>query len=157
MADGPTDLPAGYLSDPDIRAAMDGWGVYPVLARFGQWAVTLYGVECLSEPYWIEWDRVNDPDWLDHMRRKRWVVMADFAAALDEAKRRLAPGRARRRFMVMRRDGFACQLCGAKATNGAKLEIDHKVPRAKGGGDDPDNLWTLCWTCNRGKSSLDLT
>jgi 5-methylcytosine-specific restriction endonuclease McrA len=36
------------------------------------------------------------------------------------------------------------------------LEIDHRIPRAKGGSDDPSNLWTLCFDCNRGKSDSDL-
>jgi hypothetical protein len=58
----------------------------------------------------------------------------------------------KRRFEVMRRDDFACQLCGATAAEGAKLEVDHRIPRARGGLDIFDNLWTLCATCNRGKS-----
>ena len=29
-----------------------------------------------------------------------------------------------------------------------KLEIDHIIPQAKGGTDDPDNLWLACRLCN---------
>jgi hypothetical protein len=64
----------------------------------------------------------------------------------------------RRRFEIMRRDGFRCQLCGRSRAEDEdlELEVDHIVPVAKGGTNDPENLWTLCWDCNRGKSDRDL-
>lgn len=61
------------------------------------------------------------------------------------------------RFEVFRRDQYRCQLCGAAASDGdTKLEVDHKVPVAKGGGDEMENLWTLCFRCNRGKGTKTL-
>lgn len=33
------------------------------------------------------------------------------------------------------------------------LEIEHLVPRAKGGSDDEDNLWLACSLCNRYKGA----
>lgn len=33
------------------------------------------------------------------------------------------------------------------------LEIDHILPKAKGGSDDENNLWLACHTCNLYKSS----
>ena len=56
------------------------------------------------------------------------------------------------RFEVLQRDGFTCQACGAKAVDGAILEVDHILPRARGGSNDPLNLQTLCSHCNGGKS-----
>lgn len=56
----------------------------------------------------------------------------------------------RKRFFVMKRDGFTCVLCGA-CGQGVRLEVDHKVPHAMGGTDALDNLQTLCFECNRGK------
>ena len=56
----------------------------------------------------------------------------------------------RKRFFVMKRDGFTCCMCGANG-RGVKLEIDHVVPVAKGGSDALGNLQTLCFECNRGK------
>lgn len=55
------------------------------------------------------------------------------------------------RFRIFKRDNYRCQLCGRSAQDGVTLEVDHKVPRAKGGSNDPSNLWTLCFDCNRGK------
>ena len=83
--------------------------------------------------------------------------------ALDEAWREFkAKGKARsgltssQRFEVFKRDGYRCQICGAKADNNRQLEVDHKVPVAKGGSNELSNLWTLCFDCNRGKSDHDL-
>jgi hypothetical protein len=61
-----------------------------------------------------------------------------------------------RRFDIMSRDRFSCQLCGATKKHGAVLHIDHKIPLAKGGSNENDNLWTLCDRCNLGKSDKDL-
>lgn len=35
-------------------------------------------------------------------------------------------------------------------------EVDHIVPRALGGTNDPDNLQTLCAECHKGKSAADV-
>jgi hypothetical protein len=56
------------------------------------------------------------------------------------------------RYSILLRDNFACQACGAKASDGADLEADHVIPRSKGGSNEPSNLMTLCSNCNGGKS-----
>jgi hypothetical protein len=56
------------------------------------------------------------------------------------------------RYDILARDQYTCQDCGAKASDGARLEVDHKVPRSKGGSNDASNLVTLCSDCNHGKS-----
>jgi hypothetical protein len=58
----------------------------------------------------------------------------------------------RLRFKVMRRDGFRCQICGLTQKDGVRLEVDHKIPVARGGRNVIQNLWTLCHPCNNGKS-----
>lgn len=58
------------------------------------------------------------------------------------------------RFKIMERDKFKCCICGRTASDGIKLEIDHKMPVAKGGTNDESNLHTLCDVCNAGKSDL---
>ena len=62
------------------------------------------------------------------------------------------------RFSIFKRDGYRCQICGASPSNGdgVRLEVDHKVPVARGGSGCNDNLWTLCFDCNRGKGVNDL-
>lgn len=62
----------------------------------------------------------------------------------------------RLRFLVMRRDGFKCRLCGVTpaTTPGTVLVIDHVLAWRKGGETVFDNLQTLCEKCNGGKSDL---
>ena len=64
----------------------------------------------------------------------------------------------RTRFIVMRRDGFQCKICGASPARdpNVTLHIDHIIPCAKGGIADIENLQTLCSKCNYGKSDLDM-
>jgi hypothetical protein len=59
------------------------------------------------------------------------------------------------RILILERDGYKCRLCGKTGAE-TKLEVDHRIPVAKGGTDSLDNLWTLCIDCNRGKSDLSL-
>lgn len=58
----------------------------------------------------------------------------------------------RLRFEIFKRDGNKCRYCGATAED-APLTIDHVVPVALGGSDEPSNLVTACRPCNSGKSS----
>lgn len=63
--------------------------------------------------------------------------------------------RPRDRFLTFKRDHFTCQYCG-KTPPDVKLECDHVVARANGGGDDPGNLITSCRECNIGKRTVDV-
>ena len=54
----------------------------------------------------------------------------------------------RQRERVLQRDQYICQYCGQDAT-----EVDHVIPRAKGGGHDMDNLVACCKRCNGLKGS----
>jgi Restriction endonuclease len=57
------------------------------------------------------------------------------------------------RFEVFKRDDFTCSYCGRRSPD-VVLEVDHIVPVVAGGQDDPINLTTSCWECNRGKSAV---
>jgi hypothetical protein len=69
----------------------------------------------------------------------------------EMAKRKKIPPKLK--YEIRKRDGFMCVSCGRTAKDGVKLHIDHKVPIALGGTNDPDNLQTLCQECNLGKSA----
>lgn len=49
---------------------------------------------------------------------------------------------------VLMRDRGRCQACGCLPD---PPEIDHIVPRGKGGSDDLENLRVLCGPCHRAK------
>jgi len=56
-----------------------------------------------------------------------------------------------KRYEVLLRDNFICVYCGKRPPE-VKLEVDHKIPKCKGGVDEIENLVTSCFECNRGKS-----
>jgi ATP adenylyltransferase len=60
------------------------------------------------------------------------------------------------RYEVLRRANGRCALCG-KSKDEEPLEVDHILPRSKGGPNEFHNLQALCRTCNRGKSNRDET
>lgn len=62
---------------------------------------------------------------------------------------------ARLRFEILKRDGFRCKYCGASSMD-VLLHVDHVVPVAEGGADDPVNLVAACASCNLGKSDIPL-
>jgi hypothetical protein len=57
------------------------------------------------------------------------------------------------RIKVFERDNYTCRICGRNPTeDNVKLEVDHIIPFSQGGSNKLDNLQTLCFDCNRGKS-----
>lgn len=60
-------------------------------------------------------------------------------------RRQVIPPAVRRR--VLARDGYRCRAPGCAHTR--FLEVHHLRPRALGGGNDLDNLITLCSSCHR--------
>ena len=53
-----------------------------------------------------------------------------------------------------RRRGERCGYClSPQRLVMGRLEIEHIIPRALGGGDDESNLWLSCSLCNRYKGS----
>lgn len=68
------------------------------------------------------------------------------------------------RALVLDRNGFTCQMCGAAAgeehpyDKGRKtrLHIGHIIDKSMGGTDDPGNLRAICSVCNEGASNITL-
>jgi len=53
---------------------------------------------------------------------------------------------------VRARDKYTCQYCGEIMPK--RLEVDHIVPRSKGGPTTPDNLVVSCHDCNQRKGNM---
>lgn len=66
------------------------------------------------------------------------------------------------RSLVLERNGFTCQMCGAEAGQPhpyapgkkTRLHIGHVLDKSKGGGDDIQNLRALCSVCNEGAQNI---
>ena len=60
------------------------------------------------------------------------------------------------KYEVLKNAKFRCELCGISADKKA-LEVDHIIPRNKGGSDDITNFQALCYSCNAMKRDRDDT
>ena len=66
------------------------------------------------------------------------------------------------RGLVLSRNGFTCQMCGAVAGEphpydigrSTRLHIGHVVDKSMGGADDLANLRAICSVCNEGTKNL---
>ncbi|MBL0312163.1 MAG: HNH endonuclease [Holophagaceae bacterium] len=66
------------------------------------------------------------------------------------------------RAIVLDRNGFTCQMCGATAgephpydsTRKTRLHIGHIKDKSMGGTDDASNLRAVCSVCNEGASNI---
>jgi predicted nucleic acid-binding Zn ribbon protein len=55
------------------------------------------------------------------------------------------------RWEVFKRDGFKCQYCGRGINEKIILQVEHIIPKSKGGETILNNLITSCFECNSGK------
>ncbi len=62
----------------------------------------------------------------------------------------------RLRYRVLARDNFSCVQCGASPAKdpSVELHLDHILAWSKGGETTYENLQTLCFKCNLGKSNV---
>lgn len=60
------------------------------------------------------------------------------------------------RYQILKDGGGRCALCGATAKD-SPLDVDHIIPRSRGGGTEAANLQVLCAKCNRTKGDRDDT
>jgi len=60
------------------------------------------------------------------------------------------------RYEVLKASGGRCALCGIPKDE-RPLDVDHIIPRSRGGKNTIDNLQALCSKCNRAKRNLDST
>lgn len=66
------------------------------------------------------------------------------------------------RAIVLDRNGFTCQMCGAVAgephpydsRRKTRLHIGHVIDRSKGGSDEVTNLRAICSICNEGAANI---
>jgi hypothetical protein len=132
------------------------------VARFGTWRKGL-----IAFLKWVDTDRSETPPIgtapCDSGTKGTSEGEEHLGETLESQKRdpRMPPGQRDRlrmagpklRFRVMQRDQFRCCLCGRSQREEAVLEIDHIIPWSGGGRTILENLQTLCFMCNKGKSN----
>lgn len=59
------------------------------------------------------------------------------------------------RVQVLQRDGYLCQAHLRRGQDVPGNEVDHVVPKARGGTDNMDNLETLCGPCHGAKTARE--
>lgn len=64
-------------------------------------------------------------------------------------------GYADKKAYLLERENYACIYCGIHASK-AKMEIEHVIPRSRGGTDSLNNLVLSCHACNQAKGSQDV-
>ena len=84
----------------------------------------------------------------EETRKLREQEMSEHQQMIAEQRRLMT---ASLRYKILCRDGFRCVICGASASDGVKLHVDHIIPVSKGGKTEASNLRTLCERCNLGK------
>lgn len=60
------------------------------------------------------------------------------------------------RKLILQRDAYLCQPCREAGKLTPAKSVDHIVPKAKGGTDDPGNLRAICHDCHDAKTRRDL-
>lgn len=144
--------------------------VGPEVMRCGIWLVTEEGLAVSCAPLVIPKEHLRETYWIRALLREPWIDVRrgdldDYLDSMTEAIAyhflakqvpRTDSVNVRKRFLVLKRDGYRCQICGRSAQDNVILHVDHKVPKAKGGTNEMRNLWTLCQDCNLGKMTEDL-
>ena len=152
-----------WTSDTGVLWACDS-------ERCGEVVITTYlrcfGFLCSPRRCWIVedgWNRVRTLEEAD-IGLGRLVVIVSANSSYEARQTSVVRSNVRRllgrvrlpkrvRYAVLHRDGFRCRYCGARASDGASLHIDHIVPVSRGGTDDEENLCCACSDCNIGKGN----
>jgi hypothetical protein len=75
------------LSTIPVKIAAKQQELSPIRYRFGSWAVTTYGVECLIAYYPIPRSRLFEPqDWEQNLAAQPWISVWDLVRALIVAR-----------------------------------------------------------------------
>jgi diadenosine tetraphosphate (Ap4A) HIT family hydrolase/5-methylcytosine-specific restriction endonuclease McrA len=98
---------------------------------------------------------------VEHLKKLCDLKLAEYVARRGDAiwqHRRQSSGyvSGTLRYEVLKNAKFRCELCGVPADKRA-LEVDHIIPRNRGGQDELSNLQALCYSCNAMKRDRDDT
>ena len=120
-------------------------------ARFTFNGITAYGNGAYSL---IGGDELSDAesDALQQLCRQRLDAFREQRGeeVLAHRSRHRTPISGSVKYRVLTRARGRCECCGAHEHQRA-LEVDHIIPKNRGGSDDLSNLQALCFRCNAGR------
>jgi 5-methylcytosine-specific restriction protein A len=56
---------------------------------------------------------------------------------------------------ILRRDDYLCQPCLRQGRPTQATQVDHIIPKAQDGTDDPENLQSICEPCHKAKTKAE--
>lgn len=59
------------------------------------------------------------------------------------------------RLSILERDMYLCQVCAPQGRVSPARTVDHVIPKAEGGTDDPGNLRAICDPCHKAKTQAE--
>lgn len=136
-----TDPPFGYWGLRIEHMLLDPWM---------QW-LTFHGWEFRGDDarWWTNEDGVELPhDEFDRLDAEfKQIVLKEYVLGGKLPKRKEIPRSLR--LAVLERDAYRCKMCD----DHKDLTVDHIIPVAAGGTNEPDNMQTLCRRCNTSKGT----
>jgi hypothetical protein len=126
----------------------------------GKRQIATLGAKISESPYKRHWGSLQSAcEALEAFHNKRISKEKLLAGNRTVVRRTTIPLKVR--YLVLERDNNRCVRCGVSRTDGnhVRLEVDHihpvrpADPNVEGGGDELENLQTLCWECNQGKKN----
>lgn len=93
----------------------------------------------------LEWEQAHG----DEQQRRMYETSPRPRTELEKRRAKATAATKPHRATIFARDGHKCTICGSVD----RLVLDHITPIARGGSDSPENLQTLCWSCNSRKGA----
>ncbi len=121
------------------------------------WALVHAGLWIEGTSLWVHPGRDNMPAAPDGADRRTWCRTVEYGVLHGgrdglwriQLRPRRVPIPDSVRALVYARDGYACVICRASDD----LTLDHITPWSRGGSDQPENLQTMCRSCNSSKGA----
>ncbi|MCS3605313.1 HNH endonuclease [Erwinia rhapontici] len=95
---------------------------------------------------------INTSGYCDEHKGEGWAA---YKPGQDRHQRGYGTDWEALRVVVLQRDNHLCQECLKEGLARQAKTVDHIIPKARGGGDDPRNLQSLCWPHHHAKTAKE--
>jgi|ERR1035438_42144 hypothetical protein len=151
------------LSDISNFCPEVSYDTFHIFASYLSWHTDEIDSGFAQEKLATEGVDTSDPRWYyrfftarHYTECREYSIFLEITSGRNKGKSSRIGLSAKVRWQVLARDSFTCKYCGRRAGTDVCLEVDHKIPVAKGGTNEIENLFAACLDCNRGKGSENL-